>query len=128
MKNCSILDTTAIRECGLSKNKIHYMLTLAQAISEGSLNFRKLIRKDDDAIRRELIEYPGIGPWSVDMFLMFSLWRTDIFPVGDLAIRKSIQRFYRLPNDAGHDQYHEIANLWQPYRSIASFYLWKAHD
>lgn len=122
------LKTTAIRECGLSKNKVRYICTLAQSITDGELNFRKLSRKNDDDVRDELIQYPGIGQWSVDMFLMFSLQRTDIFPIGDLAIRRSMQQHYQLADQTKHDKYISIADAWRPYRSIASFYLWKTSD
>ena len=117
-----------IRECGLSKNKVRYICTLAKAITDGELNFRKLVRKNDEEIRDELIRYPGIGQWSVDMFLMFCLRRLDIFPVGDLAIRRSMQQYYQLNDGVKHDKYIEIAEAWRPYRSIASFYLWKMSD
>jgi len=122
------LKTTEIRSCGLSGNKVRYICTLAQAIADGELNFRKLVHKSDDAVREVLIQYPGIGQWSVDMFLMFSLQRPDVFPVGDLVIRRSIQQHYRLSGDAKHGEYFDIAEAWRPYRSIASFYLWKMSD
>lgn len=122
------LKPTTMRECGLSGNKVHYIRTLAQAISDDELNFRKLVRKTDDEIRNELIQYPGIGPWSVDMFMMFSLHRLDVFPIGDLAIRKSMQKHYRLTDDIKHDEYISMAEVWRPYRTIASLYLWKSCD
>jgi len=122
------LKTTTIRECGLSNNKVRYICMLAQAITEGELNFRKLSRKNDEDVREELIQYPGIGPWSVDMFLIFSLQRTDIFPVGDLVIRRSMQQNYQLADNAKHEKYISIADAWRPYRSIASYYLWKISD
>jgi len=122
------LKNSEIRSCGLSKNKVRYICTLAQAVADGELNFRKLVRKPDDAVRDELIQYPGIGQWSVDMFLMFSLQRPDVFPIGDLVIRRSMQQQYQLADDARHDKYIAIADAWRPYRSIASFYLWKLSD
>ncbi len=122
------LKTTEIRECGLSNNKVRYIYTLAQAIKDGKLNFRKLLHKNNDEVRDELIQYPGIGQWSVDMFLMFSLQRADVFPVGDLAIRRTMQQFYSLTEKTKHEKYFAIAETWQPYRSIACFYLWKMSD
>jgi len=113
-----------LRECGLSWNKVHYIQTLAQAIFDGELNFRKLTKQDDETIRNTLMQYPGIGQWSADMFLISALRRPDIFPLGDLVLRKSIQHHYLLPKDAEHHQYTSIARTWQPYRSIASYYLW----
>ena len=122
------LKTTAMRECGLSNNKVRYIRTLAQAIENGKLNFKKLTRKNNEDVRDELIQYPGIGQWSVDMFLMFSLQRADIFPIGDLVIRRSMQQHYQLADDTKHDKYIAIAEAWRPYRSVASFYLWKISD
>lgn len=127
-ENILQLKTAVIRECGLSNNKVRYISTLAQAITDGELNLRKLSRKTDDDVRDALIQYPGIGQWSVDMFLMFSLQRADIFPVGDLAIRRSMQQYYQLAEKTSHDKYISIADAWRPYRSIASFYLWKTSD
>jgi DNA-3-methyladenine glycosylase II len=127
-ENILQLKTTVIRECGLSNNKVRYISTLAQAITDGELNFRKLSRKTNDDVRDVLIQYPGIGQWSVDMFLMFSLQRADVFPVGDLAIRRSMQQYYQLAEKTSHDKYISIADAWRPYRSIASFYLWKTSD
>lgn len=127
-ENILKLKATAMRECGLSNNKVRYICTLAQAIENGELNFRKLTRKNNEDVRDELIQYPGIGQWSVDMFLMFSLQRTDVFPIGDLVIRRSMQKYYQLADDAKHDNYVSIAESWRPYRSIASFYLWKMND
>lgn len=122
------LKDTVLRECGISHNKIRYIQTLAQAITDGELNFRKLAKQDDDSIRNTLIQYPGIGQWSADMFLIISLRRPDVFPVGDLVLRKSMQHHYRLPDDTKHDKYISIASAWQPYRTIASYYLWKASN
>lgn len=122
------LKTATLRECGLSNNKVRYIYTLAQAIVDGELNFRKLARKSNDDVCDELIQYPGIGQWSVDMFLMFSLQRADVFPVGDLAIRRSMRQHYKIAEEAKYDEYNETAEAWRPYRSIASFYLWKMSD
>ena len=71
---------------------------------------------------------PGIGRWTADMVLMFSLGRMDVLPVGDLALRKSIQTHYGLPNDAALEDYLEVAEEWRPYRTIASWYYWAAVD
>lgn len=119
------LKLTTLRKCGLSSNKVRYVRTLAQAITSGVLNFRKLANQDDDGVRATLTQYPGIGQWSADMFLITALRRPDVFPIGDLVLRKSMQRHYRLPDDTQHDKYISIANTWRPYRSFASFYLWK---
>jgi len=117
-----------LRDCGLSMNKVRYILSLAEAVVSGELNFRKLSRKEDNIIIQELTCYPGIGPWSAEMFLMFSLRRMDVFPVGDLVIRRSLQQYYNIASDAKYTEYQLLAEKWQPYRTIASMYLWKNAD
>lgn len=120
------LNEKSLSQCGLSRNKIRYIKTLAEAVVTNSLNFRKLVVHDDESIRKQLIDYPGIGAWSVDIFLMSGLQREDIFPIGDLIIRRSIQHHYSLHSDAHYDDYFSIAENWRPYRSMASYYLWRA--
>ncbi len=120
------LKAIVLRECGLSNNKVNYVRSLAQAIVDGELNFRKLSRLGDEDVRQALIQYPGIGLWSADIFLITSMRRMDVFPVGDLVIRKTIQRYYQVSDDAKYEEYNLIADSWRPYRTIASLYLWKA--
>ncbi len=120
------LRPTTLRGCGISNNKVRFIHTLARAQRSGDLNFRSLVRADDDTVRAVLTQYPGIGHWSADMFLMFGLHRPDVLPLGDLALRKSFQRLYRLADNAGDNVYLEIASLWRPYRTVASRYLWAA--
>lgn len=117
---------TVMRECGISYNKIRYIHTLAQAITDGELSFRKLARQDDERVRHTLTQYPGIGQWSADMFLINSLGRPDVFPIDDLVLRKAMQRHYRLSAQTKRDRYVAIAEVWRPYRTIASYYLWTA--
>jgi len=118
------LKQESLRECGISYNKIRYIRTLAQAITDGELSFRKLARQDDDKVRDTLTQYPGIGQWSADMFLINSLRRPDVFPIDDLVLRKTMQRHYRLADSTKRDAYVAIAEAWRPYRTIASYYLW----
>ena len=120
------LKDTVLRECGISHNKIRYIHTLSRAVVSGKLNFRSLAKQDDDGVRDTLTQYPGIGPWSADMFLITSLRRLDVLPLGDLVLRKSIHRHYRLRDEASQDEYVAIAEAWRPYRTVASYYLWAA--
>ncbi|MDH5631583.1 MAG: DNA-3-methyladenine glycosylase [Gammaproteobacteria bacterium] len=119
------LDSTELRACGLSSNKVRYVRQLSLAVNEGDINFRKLVHLDDDSIRKMLIQLPGIGPWTIDMFLMNALRRPDVFPVDDLVLRQSMQRHYSLAADALRKDYLDIAARWRPYRSIATYYLWR---
>ena len=123
----ALLDTADLRQCGLSGNKTRYIESLAQAVLNGELNFRSLAKQNDDSVRETLESFPGIGRWSADIFLIMSMQRPDVFPVGDLVLRKCMQRHYALADDLPHDGYLHIAEDWRPYRSIASYYLWKTH-
>jgi len=122
--NLHQLKDHTLRNCGISENKLHYIRTLAEAVINGELNFRLLKTLDDDAIIGTLIKYPGIGPWTAELFLINALHRPDILPLGDLILRKSMQRHYQLSTDTKEHIYREIAEAWRPYRTIASQFLW----
>jgi len=74
------------------------------------------------------MDLPGIGQWTAEMLLMFSLGRMDVLPVGDLALRKSMRVHWELDEDVAHDEYLALAEAWRPYRTVASWYIWAAVD
>ena len=117
-----------MRKAGVSPQKIRYLKDLTSRILEGKLNLHDLKRRPDDEIIRQLDEVKGIGPWTAHMFLLFTLGRTDVLPVDDLGIQKSIQRVYSLRKRPNAERINEIAYSWHPYCSIASLYLWHAKD
>ena len=114
--------------CGLSRQKIRYLRALCDAIGEGGIDLKRLAKTDNETVAEVLMALPGIGPWTVDMFLMFSLGRLDVLPLGDLALRKSIEHHYDLPASPVIEDYHAVAEAWRPYRTISSWYLWAAVD
>ena len=118
----------SLRKCGLSGAKIRYIREIGRRVRSGELDLDRLNQLDDEQVSELLMELPGIGRWTADMLLMFSLGRLDVLPIGDLALRKSIKAHYRLPDDAGQERYMEIAENWRPYRTIASWYYWAAVD
>ena len=118
----------ALSACGLSRQKIRYLRALSTAVIEEEIQLHNFDQLENDDIANILTTLPGIGPWTVDMFLMFSLGRLDVLPLGDLALRKSIALHYELPADASVETYHQVANRWRPYRTISSWYLWAAVD
>ncbi|NNJ96476.1 MAG: DNA-3-methyladenine glycosylase 2 family protein [Gammaproteobacteria bacterium] len=122
------VDHQQLADCGLSKQKIRYLYALCDAIDSGKLNLEQLSSMENQPIFETLSALPGIGPWTVDMFLMFSLGRLDVLPLGDLALRKSIEHHYQLPPNPKRQDYHAIADRWRPYRSVSSWYLWAAVD
>lgn len=119
-------DLDSFREIGISRQKATYLLDLATKVSEGKLNLKNLGRLDDEQIIEQLIEVKGIGRWTAQMFLMFSMARLDVLPVDDLGIKNAVQRQYNLEESPSPKQIEEIAIPWRPYATIASWYLWRS--
>lgn len=111
---------------GLSGKKIEYIKDLAARVIDRKLNLALTSEMSDDEIVTQLIQVKGIGKWTAEMFLIFCLGRPDIFPVGDLGLRKAIQKIYTLPELPTPSTMLAIAQPWKPYRSIATWYLWKS--
>jgi len=124
------VDTEELRACGVSYAKVAYMKDLAEHILDGRLDMDHISSLPNDEIIRELTAVKGIGEWSAHMFMIFSLGRLDILPVGDLGIRKAAMKLYGLPElpDKIALEKKAAKNSWHPYESIASWYLWKSLD
>ena len=114
-----------LRKVGLSRGKASYLLDLASRFHDGTIQPRRFSRMDNDALSRLLTQVKGVGQWSVDMFLIFGLLRPDVLPVGDLGVRKGFQGYFGLSDLPAPDQMTDLARPWQPYRSIASWYMWR---
>ena len=123
-------DTEALRSAGLSRAKAAYIQDLAQRIVGGKLLIGRLAALSNDEIVRELVAVKGIGEWTAHMFLIFSLGRLDVLPVGDLGIRNGVQKLYELAAAPGPAEIKDIAsvNHWHPYESVASWYIWQSLD
>jgi len=104
-----------LRDCGLSWAKVRYVKDLASRAKKGELKLRSLDKLPDEEVAKELIAVKGIGRWTAEMFLMFSLARPDIFPIDDLGIRKAMAKLKLKKSDR-----------WRPYRTVASWYLWRS--
>lgn len=117
------VDRRRLRACGLSARKLDYLRALASEFHHGRLRELRLGRLSDEQVRDLLLPLPGIGPWSVEMFLIFSLGRPDIFSVRDLALCSGVQRVER--RALTPEAIEKVAERWAPYRSVASLYLWK---
>lgn len=126
----ALLDTPvpALRGAGLSAAKASYLHALAARFSDGTVRPRRFRTAADDEIAAMLVGVKGIGRWSVDMFLIFGLNRPDILPVGDLGVRKGMERYFALSGLPGPDAMRELAAQWQPFRSIASWYMWRVAE
>lgn len=115
-----------LRLVGLSSMKIEYLKDLARHIEEGRLDMRSLPKMDDEDVITHLTQVKGIGRWTSEMFLIFSLGRQDIFPVDDLGLRKGIQIAFSLPEIPQPKEVERIGERWRPYRTIVTWYLWKS--
>jgi DNA-3-methyladenine glycosylase II len=111
---------------GLSRAKVTYLRSLAEHASSGELELERLDELPDDEVTAELLAVKGLGAWSADMFLMFQLERPDVLPVGDLGIRRAIQRAYKLTELPDAAEIERIAEPWRPYRTLACRYLWRS--
>jgi len=114
------------RKIGISRQKASYLLDLCEKVNDGSLELKKLGRLSDEQVTAALVQVKGIGPWTAQMFLMFSLGRLDVLPVDDLGIRKAVSKSYGLPELPNPAEITKIAQPWRPYASIASWYLWRS--
>lgn len=116
----------ALRAVGLSRQKIGYMKDLAGRWIAGEIRPKTFHSLPDEEIIARLIEVKGIGRWTAEMFLIFALNRTDVLPIGDLGLKKAVQQAYRLRKLPSPERIQKIAQPWRPYRSIATWYLWKS--
>ncbi len=126
-KVCSLQDE-AMRACGLSRVKVAYIKDLAARFDSGHIKPRGWTRMDDEAVIEDLVQVKGIGRWSVEMFLIFHLMRPDVFPVGDLGLQRAMERLYNDGEPLTRDAMRAIGAPWQPWRSVATWYLWRSLD
>ena len=116
-----------LRSCYFSRQKIVYARELAKAIHTRQLTLKKLSLATNDEIRAALKKIKGIGDWTVDVYLMHALQRTDLFPLGDIALVNSMKEIKKLHPHITKEEMLAIAEPWRPYRTIASMILWHAY-
>jgi DNA-3-methyladenine glycosylase II len=114
-----------LRAVGLSGMKVSYIKDLSKKIESKELKINSLKNMTDDEVIEQLTQIKGIGRWTAEMFLIFSLGRLDVLPVGDLGLRKGIQRLYLFSEIPQKDEIEQIAKKWRPYRTVATWYIWK---
>ncbi len=117
-----------VRKAGISPQKYSYLKDLCTRIIDGRLEMNKFSAMEDEDIIEELDEVRGIGRWTAEMFLMFSLGRTNIVPRDDLGIKKAIKKMYNLNDYPTNSKFSELAEKWAPYGTVASLYLWRSTD
>ena len=114
-----------LRASGLSRSKVAYIKGVSKLVESGSLDLDALEGMPDDDVVSRLTEVRGIGRWTAEMFLIFTLGRLDVLPVDDLGLRKGIKEAYSLRDLPTGAEARRIAERWRPYRTIATWYLWK---
>lgn len=129
-KRLLITGDETLRACGLSGQKLSYLRNVSQFFHDRNVDQKYWDARSDDEVMQELIAIKGIGSWTVEMFLIFFLNRPDIFPVKDLAILKAVDRHYypKARKKKKPADYQKLAKRWAPYRTVASWYLWRSLD
>jgi DNA-3-methyladenine glycosylase II len=115
-----------LRSAGLSQMKVIYIKDLSEKIQSKELRIRSLKDKSDEDVILHLTQVKGIGRWTAEMFLIFSLGRLDVLPVGDLGLKKGMQRLYCMPDLPEKEEIERIAEKWRPYRTVATWYIWRS--
>lgn len=121
------MDENTMRDCGLSKRKVEYMKAVSEKWLNGydKINWHEL---SDEAVTEKLVEIRGIGKWTAEMILIFTLMRPDIFPMGDIGAIRALEKIYNKGQKMNKEQIEEIVKKWKPWRTIATWYLWRSID
>ena len=117
-----------LRGCGLSGQKALYIKDLALRFRDGTLDVAGWLALDDEVLIAELMQVKGIGRWTAEMFLMFYLARPDVLPLGDLGLRRAMQLHYNRGRALSLPRMQKIGAAWAPWRSVATWYLWRSLD
>ena len=117
-----------IRDTGASWAKVKYIKDLAKCVATKTIDLKKLHELSDKEVIQELIKVKGIGPWTAEMFLMFSLGREDVFSYGDLGLRHAMQKLYAFKKEPTIEQMEKITSTWSPYRTYGALLLWRSLD
>ncbi len=115
------LSDEEMKACQISRQKASYLRALSEAVISGELVFDVLAMKDEDEIRALLTGIKGIGNWTADIFLMFCLQKKDVFPIGDIAVMKTVRELYGLET---REEIGDLSEQWRPYRSLAAYCFW----
>jgi DNA-3-methyladenine glycosylase II len=118
----------ALRACGLSRGKVVYLHDLAHHFAEGKLSVDRWEHMSDDELITELTQVRGIGRWTAEMFLIFYMMRPDILPLDDIGLQNAVSRLYYKGKPLTRKQLIRFAQRWQPWRSVATWYMWRSLD
>ena len=117
-----------LRDSGISHAKARYIRNLAEAVAGKELDFKSFKKLDNEQIIKQLTKVKGIGPWTAQMFLMFTMGREDVFSPGDLGLRKAIKKVYKFKKKPSQQQIEKIVSQWSPYKTYGSMILWGILD
>ena len=115
-----------LRSAGLSRQKLAYLRDLSEKFASGQLSEGEFAAEDDEEVIRRVTSVKGIGRWTGEMFLIFSLGRPDLLPVDDLGVRRGFQQVYGLTDKPSPEEMRRIAEPWRPYRSVGTWYMWRS--
>ncbi len=127
-KKLLTLPDDAIRSAGLSWAKVRSLKDLANNVVKKHIQLQSLVTLSNEDVIKELVKVKGIGPWTAEMFLMFSLAREDVFSLGDLGLQNAIQKLYNLKRKPTQKQLISLSRKWSPYRTYACLLLWESID
>jgi len=122
------MDPSKLRACGLSSKKSNYLVDLAEHFLDGSLAQQQWSERDDEQLIAELTKVKGIGRWTAEMFLIFFMMRPDILPADDIGLQRAMSLHYNNGKPLSKLKIRQIATEWQPWRTVATWYLWRSLD
>ncbi len=122
------IPTARLRRAGVSPQKASYLKDLSRRVTDGRLDLSRLSEKDDEEIIRAMDEVKGVGRWTAQMFLIFSLGRPDVLPVDDFGVKTAVKNVYGLEQLPKPDRIEKIAQPWHPFSTVACLYLWRSKD
>jgi DNA-3-methyladenine glycosylase II len=122
------LDADALRACGLSLRKAEYITDLSRKFLDGTLHRALWDDMEDEAVIAELVKVRGIGRWTAEMFLIFNLLRPDVLPLDDIGLQRAMRLHYFRGRPASAARMRKLAQAWVPWRSVATWYLWRSLD
>ena len=120
--------SSTLKSVGLSRQKVKYLKNLANAFIEKKIKINLWDKMNDEEIVQDLIQIKGIGRWTAEMFLIFNLCRADIFPLDDIGMIKGLCKLYKISYPTERETIINIGKKWKPYRSVATWYLWRSLD
>jgi len=120
------LKNAQLRSAGLSKQKVSYVKSICEHFANGTIKTAQLKKMPDQAVIEKLVDIRGVGVWTAEMILIFNLQRMDVWPVDDLGLRNALKKWYRIPPGAKRDRLIRCGEKFRPYRSIATWYLWRS--